>query len=55
MEFNEFFNKEKKLSIDTFKEADAIFIKGGGFVHYYGGLTSFYYAYFSLYHIFFSV
>lgn len=52
--FYPFFNREKKLSIDTFKEADAIFIKGGGFVHYYGGLTSFYYAYFSLYHIFFA-
>ncbi|MBR6041241.1 MAG: polysaccharide pyruvyl transferase family protein [Paludibacteraceae bacterium] len=42
-----------RKSIDVLKDADAIFIKGGGFVHFYGGMTSSYYAYFSLYHIFF--
>lgn len=49
-----FFSKDKRSSVELFKQADALFIKGGGFVHYYGGLTSFYYAYFSLYHIFFA-
>lgn len=49
-----FLGERKKHAISVFKDADALFIKGGGFIHYYGGLTSFYYAYFSLYHIFFA-
>lgn len=49
-----FLDRNRKETIKLFKEADAIFIKGGGFIHFYGGLTSLYYAYFSLYHIFFA-
>ena len=41
-----------KESFRLFKKADAIFVKGGGFIHAYGGLTSTYYIYFSLFHIF---
>lgn len=47
-------SKEKKVALNVFSESDAVFVKGGGFVHYYGGLTSLYYAYFSLYHIFYA-
>lgn len=47
-----FFSKEKKKSYKLFKDADAVFVKGGGFIHSYGGKTAFYYIYFQLYHIF---
>ena len=47
-----FFSKEKKKSYRLFEEAGAVFVKGGGFVHSYGGKTAFYYIYFQLYHIF---
>lgn len=47
-----FFSKEKKESYLLFKEANAVFVKGGGFVHSYGGKTALYYIYFQLYHIF---
>lgn len=47
-----FFSKKKKISYKLFKEADAVFVKGGGFVHSYGGKTALYYIYFQLYHIF---
>lgn len=49
-----FLSKAMKDSIKIFKESDALFIKGGGFIHFYGGFTSLYYAYFSLFHIFFA-
>lgn len=47
-----FLSKEKKKSYRLFKQADSIFVKGGGFVHSYGGKTALYYIYFQLYHIF---
>lgn len=47
-----FFSKGKKKVYDLFREADAVFVKGGGFVHSYGGKTALYYIYFQLYHIF---
>lgn len=47
-----FLSKDKKISYNLFTEADAIFVKGGGFVHSYGGKTALYYIYFQLYHIF---
>lgn len=47
-----FFSQEKRKSFDLFAEADAVFVKGGGFVHSYGGKTALYYIYFQLYHIF---
>lgn len=43
--------KKSKRSVDIFRKADGVFVKGGGFIHSYGGLTSLYYIYFSLYHI----
>lgn len=48
------FSKEKKNTYSLFKEADAVFVKGGGFIHSYGGVTATYYIYFQLYHIFLS-
>lgn len=47
-----FLSKSKKESFRLFKEADTVFVKGGGFVHSYGGKTALYYIYFQLYHIF---
>lgn len=47
-----FFSKEKKKSYKLFQEADAVFVKGGGFVHSCGGKTALYYIYFQLYHVF---
>lgn len=47
-----FLSKEKKRTYQLFKDSDAVFVKGGGFVHSYGGKTAFYYIYFQLYHIF---
>jgi len=47
-----FFSKEKKHSYELFREADVVFVKGGGFIHSYGGKTALYYIYFQLYHIF---
>ena len=47
-----FFSKAKKESYKLFKEADSVFVKGGGFIHSYGGKTALYYIYFQLFHIF---
>ncbi len=47
-----FLSNQKRASFQLFKEADAVFVKGGGFVHSYGGKTALYYIYFQLYHIF---
>ena len=47
-----FLSRDKKESFRLFKSADAVFVKGGGFVHSYGGKTALYYIYFQLYHIF---
>ena len=47
-----FLSRDKKRSFELFKETDAVFVKGGGFVHSYGGKTALYYIYFQLYHIF---
>lgn len=33
------------------KNAEAVFVKGGGFIHAYGKITDLYYIYYSLYHI----
>lgn len=44
---------EKKQKVyQLFKDSDAVFVKGGGFVHCYGGVSAPYYMYFQLYHIF---
>lgn len=47
-----FFSKAKRKTYDLFRNSDAIFVKGGGFIHSYGGKTALYYIYFQLYHIF---
>ena len=47
-----FLGGEKNKAYQLFKDADAVFVKGGGFVHSYGGKTALYYIYFQLYHIF---
>jgi colanic acid/amylovoran biosynthesis protein len=44
-------NEEMRQKLQPFAEADAVFVKGGGFIHAYGGITSFYYVYYLLYHI----
>lgn len=43
--------KKIKASIDAFKCADAAFVKGGGFLHAYGGIVSTYTVFYQLYHI----
>lgn len=46
-----FGKKETKRSLDIYQKADAAFVKGGGFLHSYGGLTSTYSVFYDLYHI----
>lgn len=43
--------KKIKEKISVFQNASAAFVKGGGFLHSYGGLTDTYKIYFFLYHI----
>lgn len=47
-----FLSRNKKATFKLFSECDAVLVKGGGFVHSYGGKTALYYIYFQLYHIF---
>ena len=42
---------EQKKTLDVYKNAKAAFVKGGGFLHSYGGITESYKIYFFLYHI----
>lgn len=44
-------SEEKKQSIKVFETADAVFVKGGGLLQTYGGITSTYSMYFWVYHI----
>ncbi len=47
-----FASKELKKSLTLYKNADAIFVKGGGFMHdYSGGLVGRYTMYYQVYHI----
>lgn len=46
-----FLSEEQKKTILRFKNAHAIVVKGGGFIHAYGKMTDFYTMYFSLYHV----
>lgn len=43
---------DAKMSYIAFANSKAVIVKGGGFIHAYGGLTATYYIYFSLFHIF---
>ena len=44
-------SEEQKRTFEVFKKAKAAFVKGGGFLHAYGGATDTYKIYFFLYHI----
>lgn len=46
-----FYSKEIRNSLNMFENADACFVKGGGFLHAYGGLSDTYKIYYFLYHI----
>ncbi len=46
-----FLKAETQKTLQIMEACDAVFVKGGGFVHAYGGLTGFYYIYYVLYHI----
>lgn len=45
-------SKDAKVSLEAFTQTTAVIVKGGGFIHAYGGLTASYYIYFSLFHVF---
>lgn len=44
-------SKEQKKTLSIYKNARAAFVKGGGFLHAYGGIIDAYKIYFHLYHI----
>lgn len=46
-----FLNRREKETLDMVKNCDAVFVKGGGFIHSYGGVTDPYFIYFLTYHI----
>ena len=46
-----FLSNTQKKTLETIKTADAIFVKGGGFLHSYGVITDIYYIYYLTYHI----
>lgn len=46
-----FINKNKRESLKIFQEADAVFVKGGGFLHSSGGIVSYFKIKYLLYHI----
>lgn len=46
-----FISKEKKDTIQQFEECESLYVKGGGFLHTYGGVESTYIMYFFLFHI----
>lgn len=49
--FLPFYSKKTKDKIAVFQNAKVAFVKGGGFLHSYGGITDTYKIYFFLYHI----
>lgn len=44
-------SKKEKGTLNKLKECDAVFVKGGGFIHSYGGITDPYFIYYLTYHI----
>lgn len=46
-----FLSKSEKDTLDTVKSCDAVFVKGGGFIHSYGAITDPYFIYYLTYHI----
>lgn len=47
-----FLNKEQKQTYHAYKDLDALFVKGGGFLHSYGSLVDPYIMYFQLFDVF---
>lgn len=43
--------KKKRDSLEVFEKADAAFVKGGGFLHAYGGIVDLYKIFFFVYHM----
>lgn len=46
-----FLSAQKRSSLEVFEKADAVFVKGGGLLQTYGGITSTYSMYFWVFHI----
>ena len=46
-----FMGKESTETFETFRHSDAIFVKGGGFIHSYGAVTDAYQMYYLLFYI----
>lgn len=46
-----FLSKSEKETLDAVKSSDAVFVKGGGFIHSYGAITDAYFIYYLTYHI----
>lgn len=46
-----FLNQDQKAVLEAFQESDAIFVKGGGFIHSFGSITDMYFSYYLLFHI----
>lgn len=46
-----FLNKKEKSTLNMIRSCEAVFVKGGGFLHSYGGITDPYFIYFLTYHI----
>ena len=44
-------SKDEKQTLDAIKGCDAVFVKGGGFIHSYGAITDSYFIYFLTFHI----
>lgn len=49
--FSRFYSESVQESLREFEETEACFVKGGGFLHAYGGLAETYKIYYFLYHI----
>lgn len=46
-----FINARERAILGAFEDADAVYVKGGGFIHSYGGITDPYFIYFLTFHI----
>jgi|GEM_PF-75218 len=46
-----FLSKNSKETLELYRACDAVFVKGGGFIHAYGKLTDIYYIFYVLFHI----
>ncbi|UBK75588.1 polysaccharide pyruvyl transferase family protein [Clostridium perfringens] len=44
-------SKDKKETLEVFQQCESLFVKGGGFLHTYGGIEATYIMYFFLFHI----